>query len=268
MAGLFPIIDGTIKNAATAAAPMSTTPPATPKTSGSFEPVALVPDAPTGTGGRSVVASGVGDRCARPRSSWRAAGESTLRDDGGDQRPLSGGELQVLEDRADDLRDEGAVALGELDAALFDAGLEGCRADADEPVAFLVVEPQQGVGRCFLGDAAVVAAFFHPGDAPDEFAFGQGVHLLFEPCDVAGGAVHFVEDGLFGGDLYGQSIGRHERFHLLLGGALGILLPDLSGVAAVLSAHGAVAPVVAATALPGFPVGAAAALLVGWRRLA
>lgn len=42
---------------------------------------------------------------------------------GGHQLELRGGEVQLVEDVADGLADEGALLLGEADVALFKAGL-------------------------------------------------------------------------------------------------------------------------------------------------
>src|SRR5690625_194066 len=170
---------------------------------------------------------------------------------------LGWGEVEVAEDLLDDRGQERALLLGELHAALFDAGGDRGLGDVDEVFTFFLpqLDPDVDCGGFGGVDALEFRSGFLGafGDAPDGGVGSEFTDFLGEPVDGSGGAVDLFEECVAGIDFSGESEHGHGGAGLLLfeasfGGGFGDGGAASVGAAYGLSADGPFPALVAGAA--------------------
>src|SRR5690625_3847064 len=188
---------------------------------------------------------------------------------------LGWGEVEVAEDLLDDRGQERALLLGELHAALFDAGGDRGLGDVDEVFTFFLPQLDPDVDCGGLGgvDALEFGSGFLGafGDAPDGGVGSEFTDFLGEPVDGAGGAVDLLEECVAGIDFSGESEHSHGGAGLLFleasfGGGFGDGGAASVGAAHGLTAHGPFPALVAGAARFGFAAAGGSGHVVTSRR--
>src|SRR5690625_1780801 len=122
---------------------------------------------------------------------------------------LGWGEVEVAEDLLDDRGQERALLLGELHAALFDAGGDRGLGDVDEVFTFFLpqLDPDVDCGGFGGVDALEFRSGFLGafGDAPDGGVGSEFTDFLGEPVDGSGGAVDLLDECVAGSQCSGGS---------------------------------------------------------------